>query len=166
MKARPLAIVREWVARLAGTLRRGRSDRDLQLELESHLEVMNEQGPPEGGRDNRGGHGNPDGQRPSEGGHCRHGVAAAMDAVRDQRGLPWIEDLGRDLRHGLRLLRRDPVFAAVAILSLALGIGTNSAMFSLADAALLRPLPVRDPGSVVAISAPRPDERRGTLGLS
>ncbi len=56
------------------------------------------------------------------------------------------------LKHALRVLRKDPGFTAVAICSLALGIGATSAMFSLADAMLLRPLPVRDPDRVVAIN--------------
>ena len=57
------------------------------------------------------------------------------------------------LKHAFRVLRKDPGFTAVAVCSLALGIGATSAMFSFADALLLRPLPVRDPDRVVAISA-------------
>jgi len=56
------------------------------------------------------------------------------------------------LRHALRVLRKDPGFTSVAICSLALGIGATSAMFTFADAVLLRPLPVREPDRVVAIS--------------
>ena len=54
----------------------------------------------------------------------------------------------------------------VAVTSLALGIGANSAIFSLADAAILRPLPVREPGAIVTISAASPDDRRGGLAVS
>ena len=56
------------------------------------------------------------------------------------------------VNHALRVLRKDPVFTAVAICSMAMGIGATSAMFSFADAILLRPLPVAEPGRVVAIN--------------
>src|SRR5689334_11892854 len=59
--------------------------------------------------------------------------------------------LGRDLRYALRAIRRSPLFAAVAILSLALGIGANTAIFSLMDQLMLRKLPVRDPDQLVML---------------
>jgi putative ABC transport system permease protein len=77
----------------------------------------------------------------------------------------WLDDLIRDLRHACRLLWRSPVFAAIAVMSLALGIGATSAIFSLADASLLRPLPVADPNAVVTISAAGADDRRGAVSL-
>jgi putative ABC transport system permease protein len=87
-----------------------------------------------------------------------------MEAARDQRGLPWLDDLARDLGHGLHLLRRSPTFTAAALVSLALGIGANVAVFSFADTLLLRPLPVPSPGGV--LTAGSPVGGRGSLSAS
>ncbi|MBW8878890.1 MAG: ABC transporter permease [Acidobacteria bacterium] len=70
------------------------------------------------------------------------------------RGNRWLEQLFQDLSYALRTLRRSPVFALVAVLSLALGIGANTAIFSLIDALLLRTLPVHDPARLVAVGDP------------
>jgi predicted permease len=66
--------------------------------------------------------------------------------------LGWLETFWQDLRYGLRVLRKNPGFTAVAVLTLALGIGANSGIFSLLDQAILRALPVKDPGRLVVIS--------------
>ncbi len=73
------------------------------------------------------------------------GLAQAIEAQRDQRGLAWLEDLARDLRHTARTLARTPGFTTVAVLSLALGIGANTAIFTLMDAVLFRTVPVEQP---------------------
>ncbi len=72
----------------------------------------------------------------------------------------------QEIRHALRLLARNPGFTAIAALSLALGIGANSAIFSLADALLLRPLPVLEPSTVVTVSTDRPNLSEGVGGVS
>ena len=73
-----------------------------------------------------------------------------------------VAGIGKDLRHGLRLLRLDPAFAVVAVLSLALGIGANTAIFQLLDAVRLRALPVQKPGELAAVRvADPPDGRTG-----
>lgn len=135
--------VRELIARLWGALARRRSDADLERELRSHLELADEDA-------RRGGRGAADSMRSVrlEVG----GLAPAMDALRDQRGLPVLEDLARDVRYGLRTLRRSPVFTLVAVLTLALGIGANAAIFQLLDAIRFRMLPVKNPDQLVVVS--------------
>ncbi|MGB8473864.1 MAG: ABC transporter permease [Candidatus Acidiferrum sp.] len=73
------------------------------------------------------------------------------DLGRDARGRRWIEAALQDLRFALRTLRKSPAFTATAILTLALGIGANTAIFQLLDAVRLRSLPVRDPSSLVRV---------------
>lgn len=75
-------------------------------------------------------------------------VEATKESYRDQRGLPMIEALLRDLRHALRRLRMAPAFAITTILTLALGIGATTSIFTLAHAVLLKSLPVANPAEL------------------
>jgi len=85
-------------------------------------------------------------------------------ARREARGLALVDDVGRDLRFGLRTLRRSPGFVVVALLCLGLGIGANAAVFSVIDAVLLRPLPYGAPDRLVRIFESQPQRGAGWRG--
>ena len=78
-------------------------------------------------------------------------VTLVKEITREMSGR-FVETLLQDVSYGLRQLRRNPAFTAVAVLTLALGIGVNTAIFSLVDSLLLRPLPVADPGRIVTLA--------------
>src|SRR5580692_3001850 len=78
-------------------------------------------------------------------------VGLVKELARDAWGWRWLLDLYEDLRYGMRTLGKSPGFAATAILTLALGIGANTAIFSILDAAILKPLPLKDPSALLII---------------
>ena len=139
-----MATLREWVSRLWGTLSRTRADRDLEEELRLHLELAADAARRRGDSPERA---------VRAAGLQAGGMQQAMEALRDQRGLPWLGDLARDLRYGCRMLAKNPGFAIVSVISLAIGIGANAAVFSVADALLLRPLAVPRPGDVLTVGS-------------
>src|ERR1035441_1353213 len=79
------------------------------------------------------------------------GVARTAEGYRERRGFPWLETTARDIDYALRGLKRNPGFTAAAVLSLALGIGANTAIFSMYHALLLRMLPVAHPEELVTL---------------
>jgi putative ABC transport system permease protein len=84
------------------------------------------------------------------------GVEQTRQAVRERRGLPWLESLLQDIRFGLPMLYRNPGYTVVAVVTLALGIGANSAVFTVAQAALLRTWPAREPQRLVKLNSTTP----------
>jgi putative ABC transport system permease protein len=135
--------IREWLDRLLGTLRLRRSDDDLEAELRSHLELA-------GDAERQRGETAADAMRTAR---LRFGgVTPAVDALRDRRGLSWLEDGVIDVRHGVRALRRAPGFTIAAIGTLALGIGANTAIFSVVSGVVLRPLAYPRPDQLMYLS--------------
>jgi len=88
------------------------------------------------------------------------GVTQAKEVYRQVRSFMWLEDVWRDSRHGLRTLRKSPAFTAAAAATLALAIGANTAMFSVLNAVLLRPLPYRAPEQLAMLWTEDPTQNR------
>ena len=128
-----------WLMRL---LRRDRLESELDRELSDHIEqriadlIHDGLNPTEAARQTR----------------LEFGTADEIkEACRDARGTRWFEDFSNDCRYGFRILLRSPVFTAVAVLSLALGIGANTAIFTLMDRLMFRNLTVKEPEQLVEI---------------
>jgi putative ABC transport system permease protein len=145
------------VCRLLALFRKRHLDGELDGEILAHLEMAEREaiaaGMPseEARREARRGFG---------------GIEQMKEDHRDQRSVRWMENLWRDVRYGIASLARDPGFAAVTIGLLALGIGANTAMFSIVDVVLLKPLPFPEPERIVRVWETPPGLRNNTTTLT
>src|SRR5689334_5562621 len=131
-----MRVLRVFWARLRGTFSGSAADDDMRAEFESHLamhideNIRRGMSPEEARRQALIGAG---------------GIPVAAEAVRARRGLPWIESIASDLRYALRGAWHSKAYSLAVILTVALGIGANAAMFTIINAVLLRPLPYPNP---------------------
>jgi len=135
--------MRRFLARLVNVFRPERAEDDLEREVAAHLALLEDEYRRRGMSEDEAGFA------------ARRALgSSAKDLHRDARSFIWLDDLRRDVAHGARSLARNPGFAAVAVITLALGIGANTAIFSVISAVLLRPLPYPDADRLVQVFGP------------
>jgi putative ABC transport system permease protein len=152
-----VSTVREIWSRARGWIGFGRNDDDFAEELRFHQDMLEQQHRASG----------LDGDAARRAARLDLGGTPQLhEGWRDQRGLPALEMLWQDARYGLRMLSRAPGFTAAAILTLALGIGANTTIFTVVDAVLLRPLPYANPDRLVTVGDRDADGMSSNVGFT
>ena len=137
-----MKTIRAWLMRLFGVFGSTRSERELAAEIESHLQLH---------VDDNIRAGMPPQEARRRAVLALGGVERTKEEYRDRRGLPAFESVVRDLRYGVRTLIKSPGFAFAGVLILGLGIGVNSAIFTVVNAVVLKPLPFAEPDRIVRV---------------